>query len=116
MSDMSEMVAQTIDVMMIDSLNRGYLATNQLTNVISQSQPHLEATVVTTLSKERRKFSWLWDSTGNRPLLVNLLTGTLFCPESGRSLNSSPRLEEAPFPVPPLMPSKRLPLGVFSTN
>lgn len=105
-----------IHALTIDIVTRSYLATNQLSAVVNGSKPHLEATVVTTMSAERRSFSWLWhgDEDG-RALLVNRMTGTLFDPESGQAVNASPRLLEAPFPVPRIVPGKRLPAGQFST-
>lgn len=102
--------------MVLDNVTRGYLASNQLSRVQSASDTHLEATVATTLSIERRKFSWLWDSGHQRALLVNRLTGTLFDPESGQALNAAPRLLEAPIAVPKLKLDKRVPAGVFSTS
>ena len=103
----------------IDSVTRGYLATNQRSRLLSASPVHLEATVCTTMSIEKRKFSWLWEQKNERALLVNRLTGTLFDPETGQGLQSTPRLLEAPIQVPDLQPSDerldRLPIGVFST-
>ena len=105
-----------IHALTIDTVTRSYLASNQLTTVCNYSEPHLEATVATTMTMERRKFSWLWhgDEDG-RALLVNRMTGTLFDPVTGQAVNASPRLLEAPFPVPRIVPGKRLPAGQFST-
>jgi hypothetical protein len=105
-----------IQALTIDLVTRSYLASNQLTAVVNYSEPHLEATVATTMTAERRQFSWLWqgDEDG-RALLVNRMTGTLFDPDSGQAVNASPRLLEAPFPVPHIVPGKRLPVGQFST-
>ena len=105
-----------IQALTIDTVTRSYLASNQLNTVLNASKAHLEATVATTMTMERRQFSWLWhgDEDG-RALLVNRMTGTLFDPETGQALNASPRLLEAPFPVPRMALGKRLPAGVFST-
>lgn len=104
-----------IEALAIDKITRSYLATNQLAVVQGKSKAHLEATVATTISLERREFSWLWHGDKNRAVLVNRITGTLFDPESGQAINAVPRLLEAPFEVPQIVPGSTLPAGVFST-
>lgn len=100
----------------LENVNRGYLASNQLTQVQNRLPTHLEATVVTTMSEQPRPFSWLWDEGKQRALLVNRVTGTLFDPVSGAALNSSPQIADAPIAVPQLTIGARLPVGVFSTS
>lgn len=102
--------------MVIERVNRGYLATNQLNKLRTACAVHVRATVETSLTKERREFSWLWDGHGKRPLLVNRLTGTLFDPVTGQGLGCEPRLLEAPITVPKIEPGADLPHGLFSTG
>lgn len=109
----------TVVAAWIDQVTRGYLASNQLSVVLS-GPIHLKAPVITTMTLEERAFSWLWcgsddDEREGRALLVNRLTGTLFDPETGQALNSSPRMVGAPFAVPKIVPARKVPAGVFST-
>lgn len=104
-----------IQALSIDTVTRGYLASNQLSAVLGKSRTHLEATVSTTMTLERRKFSWLWSDSDRKPLLVNRLTGTLFDPVTGQGLNSEPRILEAPIEAPEIEAIATLPAGVFST-
>lgn len=100
----------------LDTLSRGYLASNQLIRLQNASDPHVEANVVTMMSLERRQFSWIWDLSNDRALLANRLTGTLFDPVSGEALLSTIRIVEAPIEVPELEPGEVLPAGIFSTE
>lgn len=101
--------------LLLDIATHGYLASNQLSAVVHKLAPSLEATVVTTMSSEKRQFSWIWEEASNRALLVNRVTGTLFDPKSGIALNASPMLAEAPFEVPELTLDGDLPNGLFAT-
>lgn len=102
--------------LVIEAVTRGYLASNQLTQVVNKLPAQVEATVLTTMSSERRQFSWLWDRATSQALLVNRLTGTIYDPETGSSVNSSLQLEEATIEVPRLTIGDKLPAGIFSTS
>lgn len=105
----------TANGLALDIATHGYLASNQLSAVVHKLTPDVVATVVTTMSSEKRQFSWIWEEAGKRALLANRVTGTLFDPESGVAINASPMLAEAPIPVPQLTITGDLPNGQFAT-
>lgn len=104
-------------VFLVERVRRGYLAHNQLVRLVRGSPVHVRATVLTTLSKEKRDFSWLWVLAERRALLINRLTGTAFDPETGQAINAEPRIVDAPIKAPKLdiSTSRELPVGIFST-
>lgn len=104
-----------IEVMEIDTVVRGYLTTNQLTAVLNGSRPHVEATVSTTMTSERRELSWLRVGDADQALLVNRTTGTLFDPTTGQALNAAPKLIGAPFATPEMSVGRRVPPAILST-
>lgn len=107
-----------VNVFSVERMNHGYLASNQLVRLLSGSPTHFKGTVVTNLSKTVRSFSWVWLRKQHRAVLVNRVTGTAYDPHSGRAINSSPRILEAPIKVPQfeLDRTRELPVGIFSTS